>query len=112
MRRDSLKVFGRETGLEQKFFALQQDLYFFECRALGRLRVASEASFDKFEVLQNKISLVVLPGQNRIRIEQFLLADDIYLRLRALICLDELVSLVEARILEVVLAEFDFGNTK
>ena len=49
------EVFRRQAGIENEFFLFEQRLDFLQRLALGLLRLAAQARFHKFQVLQNHV---------------------------------------------------------
>ena len=73
---------------------------------------ASQAGFDEFQVFEDQIRLRLVGGENGIGVEQFVLANHIGLGVCFLVGLNQLVGLVEPRVLQIVFASFDFGDSK
>ncbi len=112
MRGDGLQVLRRQTGTEHEFFLLEQRLDFFQRLPLGLLRFAAQAGLHKFQVLQNHVRPALHRHQDGVGVNQLVLAHHVHLRVGFLVRLDQLVRLVEARILEVVFAGFDPGQAE
>ena len=112
VRGDGFQVCRRQTGIENEFFLFEQRLDFLQRLALGFLRLAAQARFHKFQVLQNHVRPAFHRHQDGVGVNQLVLAHHVHLRVGFLVRLDQLVGLVEPRILEVVFAGFNPGQTE
>ena len=112
MRGDGREVLRRQTGIENEFFLFEQRLDFFQCLALGLLRLAAQARLHKFQVLQNHVRPAFQRHQDGVGVNQLILAHHVHLRVGFLVRFDQFVSFVEPRVLEVVFAGFNPGQAE
>ena len=112
MRGNRLEFISGKADGRDRLLADQSVGHFLEDRLFGWTRVATESGFDRIEVFHQQVAEGGAGGENRIGSEHLLLIDDVDLGISFLLCLDELVRLIESGVFDVVFAKSDARYAK